>query len=399
MFWAESQQRPGSHFADTTPILTKGKEMSGGIYLIQDDGQLVEMTEKPYESEAFLQELLEKYPNLLAGDQIDSNQPRRWLLIAREMGLPGEEEGGDRWSVDHLFLDQDAIPTLVEVKRSEDTRIRREVVGQMLDYAANSVVYWPVETIRAKYEARCEAESRTPDDVLLESLGEDVEPEEFWQKVKTNLQAGRVRLVFVADEIPQELRRVVEFLNSQMDPAEVLAIEIRQYQGKGQRTLVPRVIGQTTKKSGPPGRQWDEPSFFEEVKRRHGQEGYDVCRRILEWARAKRLRIWWGRGKQNGSFFPVYGPTGEGHLTVGVWTSGGVETQFQHIKKEPPFDDDALREELRQRLNEIQGADIPPDGIERRPSISFDLLKAEEPMEHLLKTLDWMVEEIKKVRG
>ena len=29
------------------------------------------------------------------------------------------------------------FPTLVEVKRSSDTRIRREVVGQMLDYAAN----------------------------------------------------------------------------------------------------------------------------------------------------------------------------------------------------------------------------------------------------------------------
>jgi len=40
-------------------------------------------------------------------------------------------------------LDQDAIPTIVEVKRSTDTRIRREVVGQMLGYAANAVVYCP----------------------------------------------------------------------------------------------------------------------------------------------------------------------------------------------------------------------------------------------------------------
>jgi len=58
------------------------------------------------------------------------------------------EEGGDCWFVDHLLIDQDGIPTLVEVKRSTDTRIRREVVGQMLDYAANAVVYWPVETIK-----------------------------------------------------------------------------------------------------------------------------------------------------------------------------------------------------------------------------------------------------------
>jgi len=99
--------------------------------LIQSGGELVEMTEQPYDTEARLQDLLAKYPNLLAGDQIDEAVPRRWLLISREMGIPSEEEGSDRWSLDHLFLDQDAIPTLIEVKRSTDTRIRREVIGQM----------------------------------------------------------------------------------------------------------------------------------------------------------------------------------------------------------------------------------------------------------------------------
>lgn len=45
--------------------------MSTGVFLIQDDGQLVEMEEQPYPSEDVLQELLAKYPNLLAGNQID----------------------------------------------------------------------------------------------------------------------------------------------------------------------------------------------------------------------------------------------------------------------------------------------------------------------------------------
>jgi len=89
--------------------------MSGGIFLIKDDENLVEMTEEKYDSEDLLQGLLEKYPNLLAGDQIDSETPRRWLLISREFGVPDDEGSGDRWSIDHLFLDQDGIPTLVEV--------------------------------------------------------------------------------------------------------------------------------------------------------------------------------------------------------------------------------------------------------------------------------------------
>ena len=41
--------------------------MNGGVFLIQKDGQLVEMTEAEYDSEALLQRLLADYPNLLAG--------------------------------------------------------------------------------------------------------------------------------------------------------------------------------------------------------------------------------------------------------------------------------------------------------------------------------------------
>lgn len=62
--------------------------MNGVIYLNQDNEQLVEMTEQKYDSEELLQTLIAKYPNLLAGDQMDSEIPRRWLLISREAGLP-----------------------------------------------------------------------------------------------------------------------------------------------------------------------------------------------------------------------------------------------------------------------------------------------------------------------
>lgn len=129
------------------------------------------MEEAAYDAEKTLQELLAKYPDLLAGEQINVEEPRRWLLITREMAVPGDEDGAARWSLDHLFLDQDAVPTLVEVKRSSDTRIRREVVGQMLDYAANAVAYWPVDKIRARFEARCETDKTIPEKTLAELLG------------------------------------------------------------------------------------------------------------------------------------------------------------------------------------------------------------------------------------
>ena len=108
--------------------------MPGAIYLMQGE-ELVEMNEVQYDSEEVLQRLLAQYNKLLAGEQIDGEEPRRWLPVSREVGVPSEEDAGDRWSLDHLFLDQDGIPTLVEVKRSTNSDIRRKVVGQMLDYA------------------------------------------------------------------------------------------------------------------------------------------------------------------------------------------------------------------------------------------------------------------------
>jgi hypothetical protein len=105
--------------------------VAGRIYLLNGESKLIAMEESPYDSETLLQKLLADHPDLLAGDQINDEEPRRWLLVTREMAVPGEQDGAGRWSLDHLFLDQDAIPTLVEVKRSSDTRIRREVVGQI----------------------------------------------------------------------------------------------------------------------------------------------------------------------------------------------------------------------------------------------------------------------------
>jgi hypothetical protein len=192
-----------------------------------------------------LQGLLASYPDLLAGEQVNPSDPRRWLLVSREIGVSAEEGGGARWALDHLFIDQEGIPTLVEVKRSTNSQIRREVVGQMLDYAANGSVYWSIEKVMAAYERRCEVDGLDPDSELARFLETEEEPGDFWQQVKTNLRAGRIRMVFVADEIPSELRRIIEFLNEQMDPADVLGLEVRQYLGEGRAVLVPRVVGYT----------------------------------------------------------------------------------------------------------------------------------------------------------
>lgn len=273
--------------------------MNAGMFLMSNTGELVEMRESPYDSEAQLQKWLAAHPSLLSGHQVDPDSPRRWLLVRREAGVPGEEDGGDRWSVDHLFLDQDGIPTLIEVKRSSDTRLRREVVGQMMDYAANALVYWPAQTIRDMFEARCTKEEIDPGECLAAHLGDDVDASQFWTKVDTNLRAGKVRLVFVADVIPRELQRVVEFLNSQMHPAEVLAVEVRRFEGPPgtpMRTIVPRVIGHTAdadqRKKPTTAIKKDQitpDELLDRLEEVCGPIGRAHATRVMQWAESHRL--------------------------------------------------------------------------------------------------------------
>ena len=379
--------------------------MSGAIYILGDNGSLTALVERKYDSEALLQTLLAKYPSILAGDQISPQTPRKWLLIRREVGVPDEDGGAERWSLDHLFLDQDAIPTLVEVKRSTDTRIRREVVGQMLDYAANAMAYWSVESIRASFEHTCGEAELSAGDALSDFLDDESDANEFWNRVKTNLQAGRLRLLFVADEIPDELRRVIEFLNAQMDPAEVLAIEIKQFAGESLKTLVPRLIGQTAEAERRKGSgkstavPWNESSFFEKLESNAGADQSGVARAILDWARSNASRIWWGRGTGTGSFVPILQRGREKHQLCSVhtgWksTPPGIETQFQYLASKKPFEDPEKRRELLRKFNTIPGVNFSADAIDRRPSIPLAVFTSAAALRQLFDIFDWYQDQV-----
>jgi hypothetical protein len=373
--------------------------VSGGIFLLRGDDELVEMRESPYEAEEVLQRLIARFPSLLAGDQYSGATPRRWLLVGREAALPDSEDAGGRWSVDHLFLDQDAVPTLVEVKRSSDTRIRREVVGQMVDYAANGVVYWPLEQLRELFVRQCERAGRDPESVVAEVAGEETDVEAFWGGAGDNLRAGKVRLVFVSDEIPRELRRVVEFLNGQMSPAEVIAIEVKQYLGaNGIKTLVPRVIGQTAEVEARKGRRtgqrhWDEESWFAAVSERRGEDEARAARDLYDWTLARGWSQSYGSGMHDAVWVPNFTANGRDYYVLGLYTSGRIEVFFK-MGGRPPFNDEQTRLELLRRVNEIPGVSFGPEAITKRAWIQLRLLAGDPAaLEQLKRVLEWIESE------
>lgn len=376
--------------------------MFGTIFLRQGD-TLVPMKQAAFDSEDLLQTLISQYPDLLAGDQMDAVDPRRWLLISREMGVPGEQNGSNRWSLDHLFVDQDAVPTLVEVKRASDTRIRREVVGQLLDYAANAVTYWPIAVIRAAFEQQTTDIGGDPEQIVREFVRADVDDvdavESFWKSMETNLQAGRVRMVFLADQIPSELQRVVEFLNKQMNPAEVLAVEVPQFIGSGLQTLVPRVLGLTSEavarkrsSTGPSPTPLSEAEFFAVLANVATPEAVRVAKELLEWCKQQAMdgRIdWMLRG-----FVPIFRGGKAGFMPFAVSSKGRLRMYHQFLRSYPPFDQDSKRYELINRLNAVPGVSVPSDSINGKPAIPLEVVAQPGNLERFIEVINWVRREV-----
>ena len=376
-------------------------EAGTGVFVLTEASALVPMQVASFASENDFQELLARFPALLAGDQMDSANPRRFMLVHREQPIACEPGGAGRWSLDHLFLDQDGVPTLVEVKRGTDTRIRREVVGQMLDYAANAILHWPVEELRGRFELRCEEADKNAADVLRDELGVDPDSDAFWARVKRNLQAGRIRMLFVADRVPPELRKVVEFMNVQMSPAEVLAVELRQYQGGGLRTLAPIVLGQTQEaieqKSGAgakPRRLWDEPRVLDALSAGGDPAIAATAMALVAWMRANADRVVFNDAPSYGCMSAEFNVGSEPCLPVRVWTDGGVPVSFSQLKRTPAFVASAARQELMDRLNAIPGVTIQPDAIEKQSTIRLATLSADQGAS-FLKAMDWMAEKLR----
>ncbi len=191
--------------------------------------------------ESVLQRFLQQYPELIPGKQIEpgSDDPPRFVLLRREMPI-------GNWSLDHLFVDQRGVLTLVETKLFENPEARREVIGQIIEYAANAGSLWARGQARQKASEFWTKQGKALDEVLRDAFDPDLDIDLFWAGVEERLEEGRIRLIIASDELRPEVRRMIEYLNREMENAEVLGLELKTYGKTAEAAiLVPRLIGQT----------------------------------------------------------------------------------------------------------------------------------------------------------
>ncbi len=295
-----------------------------------------------------------KVPELLVGDQIDKETPRRFVLVEREQAIADAEADRAAGRSDHLFL----APASQPWPRSSAAPTPHPPRGgraRCSTMRTNAVVHWPVQDLRARFEANALADGLDPALVLASSpatcrrgrpvLGSGCRSTAGWQDPPAVRRRHHSR----------ELRRVVEFLNLQMQPAEVLAIELRQYQGAGLRTLVPMVIGQTeaalqgkSTSSALPKRQWDEAAILAKLGESLDEGGTAIARKLVDWMKRRATRVVFNTNPSWGSIGASFSRDGIELIPLVLWTDTKVCVQFQYMIGKPVVGEPGFREELRQ---------------------------------------------------
>jgi hypothetical protein len=279
--------------------------------------------------ETEIQWLIARYPDLVGGEG-------ELLSICQEASISDNEGGSGRWSLDNLFVTQLGIPVLVECKRAADPRIRREVIAQMFEYAANCT-NWRTGEIPRLFADTCRMEGRDPEDALRDFLGSDTTIDDFWSRVDANLKSGKIRLLFVADSIPRELAKIVEFLNEQMI-AEVLAIELNWFVDTGgSRSIVPRVIGATQRAdaqrkpfNGPKLITLDQGEWIEKFVEPHGDQAVQLAKSFFMLAHLLDGEIEY---KNDWASISVKSSTGKRLNVLGLYPKGKFAINLATVQR------------------------------------------------------------------
>ncbi|MEQ8903393.1 MAG: hypothetical protein RID11_10670 [Roseovarius sp.] len=194
-------------------------------------GQLANPLSLP---EADLQDLVHKHPEALPIEEIDPSFSDP-VSICRELNTPAGP-------IDNFLVTPSGLPILVECKLWRNPQARREVVGQVLDYA-KELARWTSADIER------EAARRGVPSVIerVRAHAPEIDEAEFNDTLTTSLQSGRCLLLILGDGIREGVEAIFEHLGEQgalhfsFGLVEMPVFELPN----GARLATPRIIART----------------------------------------------------------------------------------------------------------------------------------------------------------
>jgi len=337
-----------------------------------------------YQDEAALQAIVAESPALLSGV---SGTP---MVTVTEL-----EVDSSRYP-DVVGVSESGEITIVECKLRANPEIRRAVVGQILAYASG---LWGLtyEAFDKKFSARA-GDGRSLADRMLACADPDWDEEAFREAVAANLAAGRFHLVIAVDEITDELKGIVRYLNAQTGSnVQIAALELRYSADGDVEILVPAVYGQEAadqKAVAPPKHRWEEQELLEALETMCSPSARSAVSRVLEYARNHGGGFVGGTaGYPSGAArMPVHGkPTTVSNFYADPSQKSVFSLNFEYLADVFPIatmTEFAVRlraiPELARYLNGLESV-----GFKKRPSIPInEVLGAPDVCDRILKALD-----------
>lgn len=344
--------------------------------LLIDGGKVTPLNETRFTEEGKLQDYLEEYPNLIPLADIVEG--------ASQLLCIGREVGAGSGSIDLLCVDKDSLLTIVETKLRKNREARREVVGQIIEYASY-VCQWTADDVYRvanEYFAKSEKapqsyKGKTLDEIMKEVVRDTFSDEDFRIRIGQNLRDGRIRLIIAVDELIEPLRATVTFLNSYSN-FDILLLQLTDFEeSETKKVLVPLLFGYATKSAERGSREtkhWDEASFLADAKEKCEPEIADTVVKLYEFTKDNADGVSWGRGATYGSFtfrkrkqeilvsiFSIIS-AGWGSACFGELVGKGVKEE--------------VLETFRTKLNEIPGINIPEEAVKlgKFPSFTVEAL-------------------------
>jgi len=294
------------------------------LFTIKESKNLEELEAKSYSTthplikkkgEGFLQDLIAENPEKLIPWEhivVGEDEEASVVVIKTEAGVT-------KGSIDVLLLGNDGVLTIVEAKLSENTReIRRMMIAQAIEYAAQLYSEWDSNRIQSEGEKYWR---KKYDKDFLEEMSNkfDVQPdEEFWKSVDANVKEGKLRVLYACDEIPKEVRQIIEFLN-RFSEFDVYGLEVKLHPRELEILLTTDLIGPTAaekaakekERDQKPGRRqgriWTEEEFRDQLKNHNGERYFPIADDLLNFGKqlSENIDPFYSPSKNGSAIFKI----------------------------------------------------------------------------------------------
>lgn len=189
-------------------------------------------------SEADIQRLVQAHPECLPIAEVDPMFALP-VPICTELNTPAGP-------IDNFMVTPTGLPVLVECKLWRNPEGRREVVGQILDYA-KELSRWSSSDLQREVSRRLGRDGN-PVLELVRNAGHDVDEIGFNDALTLNLRRGRFLLLIVGDGIREGVEAISEYLQAHAGLHFSLGlVEMPIYVlADGSRLVAPRILARTT---------------------------------------------------------------------------------------------------------------------------------------------------------